>query len=119
MPAAVAVYAAWPSATRSIRSCARTSPGDILANRRSDNAGTIVRTSNPSAQRANPNIISRRIERCSDEFGPDDHPSPSDSPNSGSTTVSPCGHASAQPLRRRSNQVDEGPITGNHSISTY
>ena len=112
------VHAAWPSA-RSIRSCARTSPRDILANRRSDTAGTIVTTSNPSAHRANPNIISRRIDRCTDELAPDDHPRPSDSLNSGSTTVRPPGQASAQPLRRRSNQVVDGPITGTFARNEY
>lgn len=101
------------------RSCARTSPGNIRANCRSDTAGTVVATSNASFQRANPNMINLRIDRCTDEFAPDDQPSPSDSLNSGSTMVRPSGHAKAQTLTRRNNQVVDGPITGNQSISTY
>ena len=75
-------------------------------------AGTIVATSRASVQRASPNMINLRIDRCTDEPEPDDQPRPSDSLSSGSTTVRPSGHARVKPLRRRNSHVVEGPISG-------
>lgn len=114
MLAAGAVYATTRSVARSIRSCARSNQGlsTSLTNRRSGIAGTIARTSNRSIQRANPNIVRGRIERCRDEIAADNQPAPNGSLGSGSTTVRPCGYALAQRSRRRSNPVVEGPFTG-------